>query len=424
MQNAKKRVAKKRLTGRGDYSVEILSEKIPLTRLERKIDHLESRLVGGQLTKRGVAEKLGRTLGNFVNQGDLGALAGSQLAKYFGHGDYTVKSNSLMSAATETGAKFSRQGSRGTRIMEREYLGDIKSGSVSSGASLFSSASYLLNPTDPSTFPWLSRIASLYDQWEPNGIVFEFVSTSSDFNGASQALGTVIIATDYDAYDNHYTSKQEMENSDYACSTKPSCSLVHGIECSPKERPTPILYTATDNGAPLNSSLLGTTQIATQGCSVAGVTLGELWISYDITFYKKQLVPPTVPFWNNTGSVPVDGPYFTSTGALTSSQFTIAQNVGVSSVIQFNNKTIGSTFLVTYRMSAATLADYNAWVTTLTGTDCTILARAAYTTGLVAVLHVTSTGINSTVTILKNVLDASTEYQMIITQIDPHVTIW
>jgi hypothetical protein len=34
---------------------------------------------------------------------------------------------------------------------------------------------------------------------------------------------------------------------------------------------------------------LGNFQLATQGVSAAGVTLGELWVSYDITFYKKQL---------------------------------------------------------------------------------------------------------------------------------------
>lgn len=237
----------------------------------------------------------GRALGTLFGQGDLGALAGEQLSKLFGYGDYrvAVKGNSLMSNTTGAAVpKFQGDGKRGVRLTEREFLGNITAGNVVSGSSVFTNANYPLNPLNSGTFPWLSKIAGLFDQWEPHGIVFEFHTTSSTFNGSSQALGAVIMATDYDVNDPLYLTKQQMENADYACSSVPSANLLHGIECDPAERPLEIMYT-TPRANQLNFSTMGNFQIATQGCSVSNVVLGELWISYDITFYKKQLVSAT-----------------------------------------------------------------------------------------------------------------------------------
>jgi hypothetical protein len=290
----KKTPKKAVLRGKGDYSSEIMNITDPMRRLEGKIDHLEKSLVKNPLSKGGAAKSVGRLLGGLVGQGDLGEFAGSSLAKLFGHGDYHVSSNSLIKNTSGiSGAKFVNDGSRGTRIIEREFIGNIASGPVSVGSSIFELQSYILNPTNSHAFPWLSQVAHLYDQWEPHGIVFEFISTSSEFNGTTQALGAVIMATDYDPYDPLYANKQQMENADYSCSSKPSLGLVHGIECDPRERPLKILYTSQSNGAPVNTYSLGTFQLATQGCS-AQVTLGELWISYDITFYKKQLETQTI----------------------------------------------------------------------------------------------------------------------------------
>lgn len=341
--NARTRPASRRLRGRGDYTDEIIKEPKPLLRLEKKIDHLERSLVHTTPKAGRAASMAGRALGSLVGQGDLGAFAGESLAKLFGHGDYMVKSNSLMSALSSSVAlsgpqppKFSSE-SRHIRVMEREFLGDISSGTLLAGSSIFTNSNYPINPTNPSTFPWLSLIAPLYDQWEPNGIVFEFVSTSSEFNGTSQALGAVIMATDYDTFDAPYVSKQEAENSDFACSTKPSCNLVHGIECAQSERPTRLLYTDTNSANPSTFTTLGNFQVSTQGCSTAGTKLGELWISYDISFYKKQLADATLPLvrYNAFGSQTTAGPNF---GTVTTvySQVGIVRTVVVGVGVTFS----------------------------------------------------------------------------------------
>lgn len=384
------------LRGRGDYSTEVHSVKNPLERVERKIDHLEKALVRNPLSKRDAAGTIGRTLGNFVGQGDLGALAGSSLAKYFGHGDYKLTSNSLMTGTSATGAKFSNSGRRGTRIQEREYLGDIVSGALTGSATDFDASAYILNPTNTDTFPWLSQIALLYDQWEPHGIVFEFVSTSSDYNGTSQALGAVIIATDYDSYDPPYTSKQQMENSDYACSTKPALSLVHGVECDPRERPTPILYTSTSNGAPTNSTLLGSTTVATQGCSVAGVTLGELWISYDITFYKKQLPNFTADFFCSGGTTFATGPYWPATANQVFRGITLKPIIGTGSRLNFNNLR-SSSYLICYTMGVCTTTDESALTSGVSEFNCTVnpILTPSVPNYLAVQYYVTTTGPNA-----------------------------
>jgi len=209
-----------------------------------------------------------------------------------GQGDYTVSSNTIASRSTSTMGgeivpQFTNVG-RGMRVTHREYLGDISS---SSSANTFNLTSYPINPGISTSFPWLSIIAQNFDQWCPNGVVYSFKSTSAEYNGSTQALGTVILATDYDITDPSYASKVEMENSEFCVSCKTSMSVLHPVECAKDERPIKTLKvrstaTPTDNKQWYD---LGNFQIATTGIAGTSVNIGELWVTYDITFYKEQL---------------------------------------------------------------------------------------------------------------------------------------
>lgn len=219
------------------------------------------------------------------------------LATFLGSGDYVtseaVNCNSLVNPTTAfTGPEVTNKGRRGVRVVESEFVGDLVSGPVMvAGGTAFNNQVFTLNPQNVNLFPWLSSMAPLFDQWEPNGIILRFKSTSSEYNGTSQALGTVMCAADYDSADAPYGSKVELENADYAVSCKASENFLMGVECDPTERPTKLLFTGPGAGSATSSNLhdLCRLQVATQGMSVAGVTLGELWIDYDVTFYKKQL---------------------------------------------------------------------------------------------------------------------------------------
>lgn len=267
--------------GKGDYAVANLAAVNDIDRRLEKIEKSKSK------PSKGLGSALGGALGSAFGLGGLGNSLGSAVDSWVGGGDYELTSNSLIpSLATDsksTSIPVFHSTRRGIRITEKEYLGEI-TGSIN-----FLNKSFPLNATNPLTFPWLSRFAHQFEQWEPHGIIFEFRTTSSTFNGASQALGSVIMATDYDVTDTAYLNKVEMAQADYSNSTVPSSSAFHGIECDSSERPTKVFYCSSGSNTPLAMTTLGNFQIATLGMSVDNVVVGELWVSYDITFYKKQL---------------------------------------------------------------------------------------------------------------------------------------
>lgn len=326
----------KPLKGKGDYTQE---DRELLKRIDKKLPEISA---GG----------IGRSLGNLFGRGDMGETLGKGVGSLFGFGDYAVKTNSLMPNAENLSASqvplFSKDGRRGVRVIEREYICDVI------GSASFVNQQFVLDPIDANTFPWLSRIAKQFEQWEPNGIVFQFVSTSSEFNGVGQALGTVVMATDYDIYDPAPASKVQMENYDYAQSTKPSESAVHGIECDPKERPTPILYLGAV-GPDLRFSQMGTFNIATTGMTSTPV-VGELWVSYDITLYKKQLgdnLDVSVQVYSQ--SVSAGGPLL-GTGLIrdrSSPGFTVTTD-GSGSTVKFPRYIKGGTYQLVYTLDTTT----------------------------------------------------------------------
>lgn len=214
------------------------------------------------------------------------------LAIITGMGDYTLESNSLVKGggAVAQGAKIIPQGNRSVRIIYKEYIGDVFTHPTVAGG--FNLASYPLNPGLVQTFPWLATIAQQYEQWTPNGIAFEFKSTSSEYV-STQALGSVIMSTEYDVYDEPFENKQEMLNSCYSNEAKPSQHIIHGVECDARDNPLSIFYvrTAANNstGSSLRETDLGVFYIATQGGATANLNLGSLYIVYDITLRKEQM---------------------------------------------------------------------------------------------------------------------------------------
>ena len=64
-------------------------------------------------------------------------------------------------------------------------------------ADVFKIDSYLINAANPKTFPWLSQIAANYEQYDIEGMVF----SADALNSTKTALGTVMMATQYDVLD-------------------------------------------------------------------------------------------------------------------------------------------------------------------------------------------------------------------------------
>lgn len=179
--------------------------------------------------------------------------------------------------------------SGGFIIRHREFIGDLNTSQA------FVNNSLPLNPGIQATFPWLAEVAANFEEWVPRGIVFEFKSTSSDAvvsTNANAALGTVIMATEYNPYNGSFANKQQMENYEWAKSCKPSQSMLHGVECSPKHNTQRSYFVRTQSvptGQDIRLYDLGAFQIATVGMQSNGAACGELWISYEIELRKPRI---------------------------------------------------------------------------------------------------------------------------------------
>jgi hypothetical protein len=170
-----------------------------------------------------------------------------------------------------------------------------------------------INPGLSASFPWLAQIAQQFEEWIPLGVVYEFKSTSADaLNSTNTALGTIVMATEYNGLDPAFINKQQMENYENASSGKPAQTMLHGVECDPRQNPL-ATYFVRDSAVPSGQDQrfydLGTFYIASVG-SQAAATVGELWVSYEFCFRKPRLNP-------SVESLVGAGDHFTSTTAIT-----------------------------------------------------------------------------------------------------------
>jgi len=234
----------------------------------------------------GVLSTLGQTAGAFVG-GAPGAAIGGALGTLFGKitgmGAYHVKSNTLMN-----GTQIPMFGDGAGCVMtHREFIGDV------TGSVAFTNTPYFINPGNSALFPWLSLCAAQFEEYQLLGMIVEFKSTSAvALNSTNTALGTVILATDYDTYDFAFTSKQQMEAYQFSTSAAPSLSQIHPIECDPKKNVLQNLFIRS--GAPSGDQRfydVGVFQLATVGMQAASV-IGELWVSYQVKFMKPKLPTP------------------------------------------------------------------------------------------------------------------------------------
>lgn len=277
-----KQNAVRTIKGKGDYEVSAPSSGGVLA----KLDKVLARLPKGTFASGGAM--LGGRIGG-TRGAELGRRLGAGLSSISGYGDYSVRSNSLSTVSTSVDMvpQFVKN-DHSVRVVHREFIKDLV---VPGDPTAFTNVDYLINPANANLFPWLARMAKQYSQYKIHGMVFSFKSMSSEYANAGP-LGTVVMATNYNAVDRPYINKLEMENSEFAVSTKPSQSLIHAIECDPSVTGLSVLYVRdpvydTTDTSDRRFYDYGRFQVATTGLQgVAAATLGELWVSYDIEFMK------------------------------------------------------------------------------------------------------------------------------------------
>lgn len=279
----KAKTSKKRIRGRGDYVPDKYSNK-----------------------------DLAQTIG--------GRAMGYIWDKLFGNGDYApmnfgVKNNSFMNEIVANGPPKVWSTNQNAFVMRHsEYLGDITTSSV---ARDFDLASYDINAGLTTMFPWLSTIASNFQQYKVKGMLFEYRSTCSDAIASSTdlSLGTVILATNYNSAESAFASKQQMLQTEFCSQGKPSQCILHPIECKPSLTSVETLYVRTGDvpdGQDQRLYDLGKFQIATQGFQGTSINIGELWVTYEIELLKPILSNGSSillgDFWSANSGITVNYP--------------------------------------------------------------------------------------------------------------------
>nr|QKV51320.1 putative capsid protein [Crucivirus sp.] len=272
----------------------------PRARRPRRVDYDEDVAIDMGVRSPGMLSKGGSALGTAAG-GALGGPAGAAIGNFLGgklghlvehvtgFGDYSISSNSILQGGLSPPQVINSIDKGGVIVRHREYIRDIPA-TVD-----FTSLKFPLNPGQASTFPWLSQMAANFEQYRFRGLLFEYISTSSDAilsSSTSTALGTVSIATDYDVLDIAYTDKRTMLNAEFSTSSKPSMTFIHPIECKKSISPMALQYIRTTLNFPANSDArmydLANTFVATEGMQAAAGNVGELWVTYEVELYKQQ----------------------------------------------------------------------------------------------------------------------------------------
>jgi len=312
----------------------------------------------------------GKATAEFLNSGNIGATIGRWLGtgigSIFGSGDYTmVGAKPRYNVLGNSGQIPKFDTTHATNVIcHREYLGDIP------GTTNFNVLNYPLQPGNSTTFPWLCTVAQNYQQYRFHGVVFEFRSLMTDYVTNGQP-GVVVLATNYNAAQAAYSNKQQMENSEFAVSVKPTNDLMHMIECDPSITAEPIKYVRTTSlGANQDARLYdwGNFQLATQSNPSASPDLGELWVTYCVEFLKPIIpitpVNTTNLMYHYVTSGVATGAYLGSTPISSSGSLT-----GVSktnSTLTFNGVSGSLYWIQVTSSSASTFTTYSISNPTLT----------------------------------------------------------
>jgi len=301
------------LSGKGDFKNFMKKVGKALKPVGKALKPIGQKLLNkaGQMGKNYIDNAANSLL---LGMGDYrtGKSLSARLMKLAGSGDYEmgekVAVNSLFPGGAASGSANASFASIGdtTRVKHREYLCDIFTGPI---AGAFNIDSFPINPGILTSFPYAAHLAANFEEYRFHGLVFEFISSTSPFNSAG-AMGTAIMAAQYNANSPPFVNKSSMENSDFALSQRFDKSMMYGFECAMNTQNTYYVRTGYSS-LPLTTTDIGTFFFATQPAATFPVnsTLGELWVSYDIELMRPH-ISTTDPGYVNvyvTGTVTGDG---------------------------------------------------------------------------------------------------------------------
>lgn len=235
----------------------------------------------------------------------VGAAVGRQFAKLTGVGEYSIQnipsnssyrsSNSIMNPRTAFAPTFKSR-TQDVVLTRSEYLCDIYTGTGT--PTNFNLQNFNINPglnySKGGAFSWLSGIAPNFQEYRFEELVFEYRATSGESTGSNTALGSVIMAANYQATDPNYSNKAQMLDSQWSISGPPCDNILFPIECKNSEQQLKFHnIRAGPLGSNQNQDLfdMANFQIATIGCPTASQQIGELHVVYRVRLSKFQTSP-------------------------------------------------------------------------------------------------------------------------------------
>jgi hypothetical protein len=243
----------------------------------------------------------GRALGTSIHPmlGDTGSRIAAKLSKLIGSGDYSTGDamsneppvlNSLFPNKSSLGNAYAQFGNQAdaTVVMHRSLVQDITSGPV---AGLFSNTIIPVNAGLAVFDPFCSSIAQNFEIYKFAGLVFTFISSCSEYITGT-ALGTLVMAMEYNAASSPFTNKTQMENSDFAISCRLDHNMVYGVECN-NQPMDGYLVRNSNLSLPAPLTDMGLFQIAVAPSTTVPINtvLGELWVSYHVLLRRPKLTP-------------------------------------------------------------------------------------------------------------------------------------
>lgn len=257
----------------------------------------KKKAVKSDTSSGGTVRSVGRSLGGLAASSVglppkvgtfLGGKIGHLVEHITGFGDYTIENNSIMEGGLTPPQIVNSVDRGGYIVRHREYICDL------TASTSFNCQTFPVNPGIPSIFPWLSQVASSYEEYEFRGLMFEFKSLSSDAllsSATSTALGFVAMATQYNPTNPPFSDKKLLENYEYSNSRKPSECFIHPVECKRRLNVDTHLYIRTGSvpsGEDPKFYDLGVLNVAVGGCQASGGVLGELWVTYEVELFHPK----------------------------------------------------------------------------------------------------------------------------------------
>jgi hypothetical protein len=205
------------------------------------------------------------------------------IRKLIGAGAYSpVRSNAILAQPVP---RVNSSQDVGITYSHCEFLGDV------TGSENWELTQFHVNPGLSECFPWLSGVASNFQKYRIDGLVFYIRSTSSVAIASSTdlGLGTVLGGFQTNVYDKAPASKLEFLSLSGARSGKPSEDHIYPMECDRSKNVFGNLLVRTvgvaDDMAKYDHAVFNLATVGFPG----SYYLGELWVSYKLTLMAPKV---------------------------------------------------------------------------------------------------------------------------------------